>query len=268
MATRLIRQIRVSAEAARGHVLNAGALGRVSISDGNGRVSSMPELDEYDRHVLLRIAARLVVTETDCWEWGGHRNQQGYGEVSYKGRTSRVHRITYALMVGAIPLGMHLDHFVCDNPPCCNPHHVRPASARENVLRANTFVSANAAKTRCPRGHELTGENVRIEKSGGRRCKPCSRVAQAKSRERKKDRVGRGETLPLAKAKKSQCAQGHEYSDENSYFDSLGGRHCRPCHRHSERERRARLKAPSNQQPPVGVPAPPEASTGPREVPS
>ena len=48
-------------------------------------------------------------------------------------------------------------------------------------------------------------------------------------------------------ARKTHCPQGHEYTDENTYYSKRknGGlrRHCRACHRESDRRSRAKAKA-------------------------
>lgn len=132
--------------------------------------------DEYDRQALLRIGQRIRVSaETGCWLWLGVRNPRlvGYGQMKYHGRSRRVHQITYRLMIGPVAPGLHLDHFVCDNPPCCNPAHLRPVTPRENVLRGNSIQARNASKRYCTQGHEFTPANTMLRAEGGRRCRAC-----------------------------------------------------------------------------------------------
>lgn len=148
------------------------------------------DLDEYDREALARIKRRVHISiETGCWVWPGVRNPRGcgYGQMKYRGRSRKVHQIVYLLTFGPVPPGMHLDHFVCDNPPCCNPDHLRPVTPRENVLRGNSIQSMNAAKRHCSNGHEMTFENTMLRPKGGRRCRAChvsfSRAGRAKRRQ-------------------------------------------------------------------------------------
>lgn len=42
------------------------------------------------------------------------------------------HRIAYILSHGPIPDGLDILHS-CDNPPCCNPAHLRPGTHAENM---------------------------------------------------------------------------------------------------------------------------------------
>jgi hypothetical protein len=127
-------------------------------------------------------ASRNVGWITDangCDIWQGARALDGYALVKTGGRMCMVTRVRYEREVGPIPEDMELDHFVCDNGAggCCNPLHCRPASTRENQLRGNTIVAANAAKTHCPKGHPLSGEN--LDKTqlarGIRSCRICKK---------------------------------------------------------------------------------------------
>lgn len=70
----------------------------------------------------------------ECWEWTGMRRHK-YGRVSYclEGSSAqqwRAHRLAHYLTTGETPpVVMH----TCDNPPCCNPAHLRGGTQRENV---------------------------------------------------------------------------------------------------------------------------------------
>lgn len=118
-----------------------------------------------------------VRDDGDCWIWTAHVNPQGYGEFGRrgagcrKGKSTRAHRIAYELVVGQIPPGLVLDH-LCRNRACVNPAHLEVVTVRENILRGSGFAALNARKTHCPRGHELTPDNV--YRRGRRRvCRTC-----------------------------------------------------------------------------------------------
>lgn len=66
-----------------------------------------------------------------CWEWPGRRYPKGYGKIERDGKDVRAHRYAYVLAKGPIPAGAMILHS-CDNPPCCNPDHLRPGTAKEN----------------------------------------------------------------------------------------------------------------------------------------
>jgi hypothetical protein len=69
---------------------------------------------DYRDHgpVVDRILARCVLNEgTDCWDWSGSLDGNGYGQVSIGRRVRRAtHRLTYEHFIAPIPDGLHLDH--------------------------------------------------------------------------------------------------------------------------------------------------------------
>jgi len=69
-----------------------------------------------------------------CWPWMGKRDEHGYGRYSENGLT---HREAYARTYGHIPDGLDMCHH-CDNPPCCNPSHLFPGTAADNVRDASS----------------------------------------------------------------------------------------------------------------------------------
>lgn len=66
-----------------------------------------------------------------CWEWDASTFDDGYGCFWAGKRNHRAHRVSYELLVGAIPDGMMLDHR-CFNHACVNPDHLRPATVKQN----------------------------------------------------------------------------------------------------------------------------------------
>ena len=83
-----------------------------------------------------------------CWEWQGTRNEQGYGNAYISGlRASAAHRIAYTLAYGSIAPGMVIRHYICDNPPCCNPSHLREGTPAQNAQdRVDKGRSSKGAK--------------------------------------------------------------------------------------------------------------------------
>ncbi len=67
----------------------------------------------------------------ECWHWTGKPNSQGYGAVSWNGRTYGTHRVSWFLMYRKWPQGL-LRH-ICDNPPCCNPSHLLEGTRQDNT---------------------------------------------------------------------------------------------------------------------------------------
>jgi len=72
-------------------------------------------------------------TPTECWPWTRWRDQDGYGQIDVSGRGRRAHQVALELSTGqSIAAGMVVMH-TCDNPPCCNPAHLRIGTQAENI---------------------------------------------------------------------------------------------------------------------------------------
>lgn len=71
----------------------------------------------------------------ECWPWLGATDRDGYGMLAIRkdGRKSTrgAHRIAYEQAYGPIPDGLRILH-ECDNPPCCNPAHLRVGTDADN----------------------------------------------------------------------------------------------------------------------------------------
>ncbi len=96
----------------------------------------------------------------------------GYGLAWHKGHNNLAHRRVYELLRGPIPEGLTLDH-LCRERSCVNPDHLEPVTFRENIRRGQSPPGINSRMTHCKNGHPLSGDNIRIETSGGRRCRTC-----------------------------------------------------------------------------------------------
>lgn len=122
-----------------------------------------------------RIASKIEVDGSGCWLWAASQNN-GYGLLRWNGSTRRAHRVVYQLFVGEIPGGLELDH-ICRVRHCVNPAHLEPVTHRENMLRGDTVFAKGAAKTHCPKGHPLAGDNLVPSKLklGWRSCLTCKR---------------------------------------------------------------------------------------------
>lgn len=132
--------------------------------------------------------SHVDIQPNGCWYWTSVRSPGGYGKFTLmlepgKQRVVTAHVWAWEQRNGdrpVYPSGHHLagrpldlDHFECDTAWCVNPDHLRPATRRENLLRADTLQARNLAKTTCPDGHPYDDANTRLDANGGRHCRTC-----------------------------------------------------------------------------------------------
>lgn len=127
------------------------------------------------------VLARCVV-RGDCLEWGGYRNDDGYGVVAVRSPVDRrwrsmyVHRVMFYLHYGFLPSGKRdvLDH-LCRNHACCRWDHLQAVTTLENNLRGARIVDT------CVHGHLMTEANTywskpRSYRNPQRMCRTCDRL--------------------------------------------------------------------------------------------
>ena len=68
---------------------------------------------------------------SECWVWTGSTNGHGYGRLNVRGKWLGAHRVAFELANGKAPEQCVLHS--CDNPPCCNPAHLREGTLADNV---------------------------------------------------------------------------------------------------------------------------------------
>ena len=153
-----------------------------------------------------------------CWPWTGPRDWDGYGlygvwDPSGRVRTTlRAHRVSYQLVYGTLPDDLGLDHYLCDDPGCVRPNHLRPATDRENTLRGNSPPAQNARKTRCLRGHPFNERNTWVRSDGSRACRSCNRIRKRHKRaKRRRNQVA--ESAPEPTVCKSPLLSLPEHTD-------------------------------------------------------
>ncbi len=125
---------------------------------------------------LFRTKYRI--DESGCWIWLTAKNKRSYGQFSFQlgdgtRKRTRAHRLSYELVHGPIPDGLHIDHLCC-TPACCNPAHLEPVTSAENTRR--WLVSLG--RTSCVNGHPFEPDNVYRPPNGrGRACRECKRAS-------------------------------------------------------------------------------------------
>lgn len=144
---------------------------------------------------IEKIKAKNVEVDelTDCWNWTGSFDKDGYGKYGSKTdwvpKSYRASRLFYEQLKEPIPQGKVLDH-LCRNRKCVNPEHLEVVTNKENILRGDGLASQNAKKTHCVRNHPLSGNNLLLH-DGHRRCKTCQRENEKRAYARRKESVRR-----------------------------------------------------------------------------
>lgn len=132
-------------------------------------------------HVVRFLRRFRPLSKDECWPWLGSclSGSGRYGAFYAGGKTTYAHRAAWTLFRGEIPVGLTIDH-LCKNPRCVNPHHLEVVTLAQNVARSDNVTALNARKTKCIRGHALSGDNLRLytRPAGAleRRCKTCRRL--------------------------------------------------------------------------------------------
>lgn len=69
--------------------------------------------------------------ENDCWKWNGAILSNGYGQITINRKRFPAHRLSFEVHHNYKPKDFVLHS--CDNPPCCNPLHLREGTQLENM---------------------------------------------------------------------------------------------------------------------------------------
>jgi hypothetical protein len=107
-----------------------------------------------------------------CWTWTLGRDKDGYGLTKVNRKTTRAHRVAWALANGPIPDGLWVLH-ECDNPPCCNPRHLWLGTVVDNGAD-----KAAKGRTVAPCG-ERHGSRTHPERVLRGSSQPCSKLTEA-----------------------------------------------------------------------------------------
>lgn len=127
-----------------------------------------------------RIKRSVSMDDDGCWRWQLATDRDGYGRIAIRHVPYAAHRISYETFVGPIPEHFQIDH-LCRTRSCVNPKHLRAVDSRTNTFAPGSEATAalNAAKVRCPQGHEYTWYQEQ------RVCRPCRAEASARWRARR-----------------------------------------------------------------------------------
>jgi len=115
-----------------------------------------------------------------CWLWTGSADN-GYGQIHWKRKTGKAHRIAYEILIGPVPDGLEIDH-LCRVRSCCNPAHMEPVTHRENITRGAGATIIRLGRCRSGRHLIRSDTDIQVMKGGSnpgaRTCRACYLEAQ------------------------------------------------------------------------------------------
>lgn len=136
---------------------------------------------ELSNQVINNIAIKSVIDEnTGCFLYIG---EEKYPRVYYKFRLELLSRIVCHLKHGLdFEDKEHwaLHKTICPNTNCWNSEHLYVGNRSQNTMDSVVLRSHNSNSkkyiTHCPKGHEYTPENTKIQKGTNKRsCRECDK---------------------------------------------------------------------------------------------
>ena len=137
---------------------------------GDPTVTLNPRMDGATLAEKMAAYTDRSAGPDECWPWTRGKSSDGYGRVYANGGNAiAAHRVAYEMVHGPIPAGAEIMHS-CDNPPCCNPAHLRYGSHAENMAEMS-------ARQRAAKGDRHT--EMRVTDAGVRHARWLHSVGMA-----------------------------------------------------------------------------------------
>lgn len=120
-----------------------------------------------------RLALEMLFDELPaqdgCLVWPRSCDMDGYGQVYFCGKATRVHMVSFAIFHGEVPDGKEIMHS-CDNPPCFRPSHLSSGTKLDNKRDSVSKGRSRHLSGELNPNSKLTGEvvrEIRAQKLGG-----------------------------------------------------------------------------------------------------
>lgn len=108
----------------------------------NATRNSLPNQRRVSSHAHPELAEAVTISrfwrsvnignDNECWPWLGDTNK-GYGAFFYQGKMAGSHELALSFSTGEKRHHSLETCHSCDNPICCNPHHLRFDTRQSNV---------------------------------------------------------------------------------------------------------------------------------------
>ena len=98
------------------------------------------EVTMYSQKVIDRFWSKVDKSggPDACWPWTAGTYRGGYGQFAVDRTGRRAHAVALEIESGETADGRLAMHTVCDNPPCCNPSHLKWGTTQENTTERQT----------------------------------------------------------------------------------------------------------------------------------
>ena len=162
-----------------------------------------------------------VIPATDCWEFQGKADKNGFGRIYADNREYKAHRVFYEEWVETLSKVQYLHHHLppekCIGERCCNPSHMMVDEVRtirrpigllphllsvlvsgtiQDVVNGGTSSRLDTPNSQCPKqcpkGHFMTEDNIVVEKRKGHPMERCRKCRQASWRKNSTRRATEG----------------------------------------------------------------------------
>lgn len=104
----------------------------------------------------------------ECWEWqAAMRN--GYGAIKHQKRVLSAHRVAYVIHNGEPDSKLIVGH-KCDNPKCCNPHHleaITPGKNNRDARGRRKFFNVRGEDVHCSKLTDASIREIRKRHAAG-----------------------------------------------------------------------------------------------------
>lgn len=211
------------------------------IIDGRNKPREIPKLNEKEKARFLKKinfnGPLLQTMKTQCWDWTGSKNKEGYGRFAINKSKFFAHRITFNLFGGVFKENQQYALHHCDRPSCCRPSHIFAGTLTENNedrdkkgrhRPAYGDLNGSRKKPECLARGEKHGSKTKPEccprgDRNGSRTKPeCLARGTKNGKFTKPERTPRGEKAGQAKLTKIQVLEIiHRREKENISYSQI-----------------------------------------------
>lgn len=108
--------------------------------------------------IAPRFWKKVAIGSTkECWPWLASYGYRNYGKFKMNNTYVTAHRVAYELHYGPFDHTKFVCH-TCDNPSCCNPHHLFLGTHKENMR--DKVAKDRQAKGECCKTSKLSKDQI------------------------------------------------------------------------------------------------------------